>query len=266
MPDYKDVLVLCAPPSGVPSPACFNYVQQLHALGALVQFSACYAEVSLTRSVQAAAAMKTLEKHPKLRWVFWLDWDMCSNQAALETLIMASERLWEMGGENSQFPTVCGAYVNRHDVRQGGLTRLAAHAVFTASPIEFDVPDIEHGSIVLHATMALCGMGCLLQSRDCFVAHYNESPEFCYPNETVVVREVCSSGRVHVSELAEFVAVDASKDLFYWSNEDFDYTSRELSHGRPVYLVNVPFGHEFMQVALPDARTVFPGLRPPEAT
>lgn len=263
MPNYKDVLVLCAPPSGVPSPACFIYIQQLQMLGALVQFSACYAEVSLTRSVQAAAALKTLDEHPDLRWVFWLDWDMCSHPASLETLIMASERFYVAIGE--RYPTVSGAYVNRHDIRSG-ITRLAAHAVSTATPIGLDVPDVEHGSIILHATMALCGMGCLLQSRQSFIEHCEESPLFCYPNEKVTVPEVCRSGRIHVSELAEFVAVDANKDLFYWNNEDFDYTSRELSHGRAVYLIDVAFGHEFMQVAVPDERTVFPGLRPPEAT
>lgn len=267
---YADVLVLCAP-HGSPSPACAHYLQLLQMHGALVQFSVCYAEVGLTRCVQAAAAYQTLRDHPQLRWVFWLDWDMTAHVESLEVLIMVAERL-TLNDDRAMTPTVSGAYVNRHDVRNGR-TRLAAHSCKDCITVDVAIPAIireeangplpSRGPQSYAATVALCGMGCLLQSREVFMLHCDESEHFCYPTEDYLVPLVCQSFRIHASELGQYVAIDASADRYYWQNEDFDYSVRELEKGRTVYVVDIPWGHEFMRATYPDEKTVFPGYLPP---
>lgn len=263
---YNDVLVLCAP-HGSPSPACLSYLQQLQLHGALVQFSVCYADVGLTRCVQAAAAYQTLRNHPQVHWVFWLDWDMHAHIESLEALIMVAVRMG-FNDDPTMTPTLSGAYVNRHDIRNGS-TRLAAHSCKDCETVDVDVPAIVRddgtvaGGSAFSATVALCGMGCLLQSRDVFMLHCDESEHFCYPTEDYLVPLICQSYRIHASELAQYVAIDPNADRYYWQNEDFDYSVRELDKGRPVYVVDIPWGHEFMSVTYPDAKTVFPGYLPP---
>lgn len=264
---YNDVLVLCAP-HGSPSPACLSYLQQLQLHGALVQFSVCYADVGLTRCVQAAAAYQTLRNHPQVRWVFWLDWDMHAHIESLEALIMVAVRM-SFNDDPAMTPTLSGAYVNRHDIRNGS-TRLAAHSCKDCKTVDVDVPAIVRddgtvaGGSAFSATVALCGMGCLLQSREVFMLHCDESEHFCYPTEDYLVPLICQSYRIHASELAQYVAIDPNADRYYWQNEDFDYCVRELDKGRPVYVVDIPWGHEFMSVTYPDAKTVFPGYLPPQ--
>lgn len=263
---YNDVLVLCAP-HGSPSPACSHYLQLLQMHGALIQYSVCYAEVSLTRCVQAAAAYQTLRDHPQLRWVFWLDWDMTAHVESLEALIMVAERL-TLNDERSMTPTLSGAYINRHDIRHAS-TRLAAHCCKDNVTLDVDIPAVNRedktvaGGTSFAATVALCGMGCLLQSREVFMLHCDESEHFCYPTEDFLVPMVCQSSRIHASELGQFVAIDPNADRYYWQNEDFDYSVRELDHGRLVYVVDIPWGHEFNRVTYPNEKTVFPGYLPP---
>lgn len=262
---YNDVLVLCAP-QGSPSPACAHYLQLLQMHGALVQFSVCYAEVGLTRCVQAAAAYQTLRDHPQLRWVFWLDWDMFAHIESLEALIMVAERL-TLNDDRGMTPTLSGAYINRHDLRNGS-TRLAAHSCKDCITIDVDIPAIERDDrTIAHtsfaATIALCGMGCLLQSREVFMMHCDECEHFCYPTEDFLVPLVCQSFRIHASELGQYIAIDANADRYYWQNEDFDYSVRELDKGRTTFVVDIPWGHEFMRVTYPDEKTVFPGYLPP---
>lgn len=262
---YNDVLVLCAAHSS-PTPSCHQYLQVLQELGAVVQYSACYPEVSLTRCLQASAAYQVLQQQPKLQWVFWLDSDMCSYPLALEQLIMCAERLSGTREVNVPMlvPTVSGAYVNRHDIR--GSTRLAAHALKEAVPIEVVLPYVdspEGKQDVHHATRALVGMGCLLQHRSVFMAHCDESEHFCFPSDDYLVPLVCSSHRWHSSEMAQYLAIDNECDKWFWLGEDFAYCIHEIDHGREVYLVDVPWGHEFLRVTYPDAGTVFPGLKPP---
>lgn len=258
---YNDVLVLCAAHSS-PTPSCHQYLQVLQELGAVVQYSACYPEVSLTRCLQAAAAYQVLQQQPKLQWVFWIDSDMCSYPQALEHLIMCANSL--SSESVLGIPTVSGGYVNRHDIRCS--MRLAAHALNGAIPIEVKLPYIgppEREAPVYHATKALVGMGCLLQHRSVFMAHCDESEHFCYPSEDYLVPQVCASHRWHSSEMAQYLGVKSECDKWFWSGEDFSYCVHELDHKRDVYLVDVPWGHEFLRVTYPDARTVFPGLRPP---
>jgi hypothetical protein len=267
---YCDVLILCAPPA-TPSPACAHYLQLMQMRGALIQFSVCYADVGLTRCVQAAAAYQTLRDHPQVRWVFWLDWDMTAEVASLEALIMVAERLSLKYGDLSTAPTVSGAYVNRHDVRNG-TTRLAAHSCKDCLTVDVVLPAIireeangpvpSYPAQVFAATRALCGMGCLLQSREVFMLHCDESEHFCYPTEDYLVPLICQSYRIHASELGQYVSIDANADRYYWQNEDFDYSVRELDKGRTVYVVDIPWGHEFMRTTYPDEKTVFPGYLP----
>lgn len=261
---YSDVLVLCA--SSSPTPGCEEYLKMLNSLGATIQYGRCYPEVSLTRCLQAAAAYQTLQQFQKLQWVFWVDWDMCSYPEALETLIMCAEKLSRTGGVNVPMcvPTVSGAYVNRHDIR--GSMRLSAHAMKGAVPTEVSLPNLvasNHALPAHHATRALTGMGCLLQHRSVFMAHCDESDHFCYPSDDYLVPLVCSSHRWHSSEMAQYLAIDNDCDKWFWLGEDFAYCIHEIDHGREVYLVDVPWGHEFLRVTYPDAGTVFPGLKPP---
>lgn len=258
---YDDVLVISAP-HGSPTPSCGTYFHRLQSLGAHVYNSTCHAEVGLTRCLQAASAYQLFQSNERLNWLFWVDGDMVADPRALQALILISERIEAMSG---QYATVSGAYVNRHDIEHN--VRLAAHAVKRSFSFEVNLapnPADLLERCVYHATLALCGMGCLLQHRSTFMQHCDESEHFCYPNEEYLIPLVCQSTRIHASELAEFLHVDASKDLWYWNNEDFDYSMRELSKGRCVYLVDVPFGHEFARVTFPDRNTVFPGLLPPE--
>lgn len=260
---YNDVLVLCASLS--PTASCEQYLRTLQSLGATVQYGSCYPEVSLTRCLQAAAAYQTLQCFPRLQWVFWLDHDMCSYPDALETLIMCSEKLSRSGGpvlDPLKLPSVSGAYINRHDIR--GATRLAAHALKDALPIELSLPIVAKRELPdYHATRALVGMGCLLQHRTVFMAHCDESEHFCYPSDDYLVPLVCSSHRWHSSEMAQYLDINGECDKWYWLGEDFSYCIRELDRGREVYLVDVPWGHEFLRVTYPDVGTVFPGLKPP---
>jgi hypothetical protein len=253
---YSDVLVLVAP-HGSPTPKCSQYISTLREMGATIVFSQCYAEVSLTRNVAASAAYDVLQKCPDLKWVFWLDADMVGMPYALGTLRAIALSIAEYDSDG-RAPTLSGAYVNRHDYRHDRV-RLAAHATKDAEEIEIAI-----GGADWQLTMALCGMGCLLQSRQVFMQHCDESEHFCYPSEDHLVPEVCSAFRVHASELSEYIELQPGADRYYWQNEDFDYCVRELDRGRNVYLVNVPFGHEFMQVVYPTSQAVFPGLVPRE--
>lgn len=251
----ENVLVLCAP-FGPLARSTRQMLDDLSGEGATIQEAQAQAEVSLTRCVQATAAYNFLDKKPRLDWVFWLDHDIVAGPHAVKMLIDYALILQEQSSLPQPIPpSLSGCYVNRHNHPP----RIAAYKLQRADVINFGVGDAN-----VNMVPALTGMGCFLQHRRAFMAHCEEARGFMFPDPDHVTSEVCTSHLIHASELAQFLDVDAGSDCWHWLAEDFDYCIRELEAGRLVYMAPVVFGHLDSVVLMPDARTVFPGLRKPE--
>lgn len=248
----SNVLVLLAP-YGSEKPSTSQFVAQLQASGACILKTQAKAEVSLTRCVLAANACDALRQLPDLQWVFWLDQDVSGTVGNILHMIEVASHVM-MSAEGQGYPTLSGVYVNRYSEPP----RLACYALKDFDPIV--ISELAEQPIMLVAS--LCGMGCLLQHRSVFLAHCDEAPHFRFPSRETIVPEVCTSHRIHTSELAKYLPVNADEDCYYWQSEDFDYCAREFEHGRLVFTVPVGFGHECDRVIFPEANSIYPGLRP----
>jgi hypothetical protein len=249
----SNLLVLLAP-YGTERASTAQFVSQLQAQGAQILKTQAKAEVSLTRNVLAASACDVLRQAPDVQWLFWLDQDVSGEVGNVVAMIRLAE-LISNSARGIGFPTLSGVYVNRYTVPP----RLACHAIRNCEPVDVASDEFEHP---IRLTPALCGMGCLLQHRSTFLAHCDEAPHFVFMTRDNLIPEVCSSHRIHASELAKYLHVDAAQDLYYWQSEDFDYCAREFEVGRLVMTCPFTFGHECNKVLWPDSETVFPGLRP----
>jgi hypothetical protein len=253
----SDVLVMLAPYNSE-KPSTTQFVSRLQAEGANVIKTQAKAEVSLTRCVLANEAYDVLRQASQLEWVFWLDQDISGEPGSV--VLMKKISAWLDYEHQGMPPSVTGLYVNRYSYPY----RMAAYSLKNLDPITLDgeaspVPDEN-----LQAVPVLCGMGCLLQHRNVFRQHCDESQHFAFPNRDKIVPEVCSSHIIHSSELAKYVdLVSPEENIYYWQSEDFDYSCREWEHGRPVLALPFAFGHECSRILMPDESTVFPGLRAP---
>jgi hypothetical protein len=251
----SNVLVLLAP-YGSEKPSTSQFVSQLQAAGACILKTQAKAEVSLTRNVLAGSACDALRALPDLQWVFWLDQDISGTVGNVLQLIELSSHIMQLG-QGIGYPSMSGLYVNRYT----SPARLACHALRGMDRLRID----DMGEHPLDCVPALCGLGCFLQHRSVFLAHCDESPHFLFPTRDTIVPEVCSSHRIHSSELAKYLPVDPDLDAYWWQSEDFDYCAREFEQGRLVFAAPVGFGHECDHILWPDENATFPGLRPPHA-
>lgn len=249
----NNVLVLLAP-YGSEKPSTAAFVSELQAEGACILKTQAKAEVSLTRNVLAGHACDALRSLPNLHWVFWLDQDITGTVGGVLQLIELSSHIMQLS-TGLGYPTMSGMYVNRYVTPR----ILACHALRGMDRLRID----DLGEHPLDCVPALCGMGCLLQHRSTFLAHCDESPHFLFPTRDTIVPEVCSSHRIHSSEIAKYLPIDPELDAYWWQSEDFDYCAREFEQGRLVFAAPVAFGHETESILWPDEQATFPGLRAP---
>lgn len=255
-----NVLVLCAP-YGAPTANCLDFILALREAGATIIMGRATADAACTRNNQAGQAMYALSKNPVLQWVFWLDSDMSAGVDSVSMMIDISKTLQY---DSIPFPSISGSYINRH--APDGRSELAAFALKGSilTEVELEVPNTEQVQS-LNCVPALTGLGCFLQHVDSFLAHCDESEKLTYPKKPDLIPCVCQAHIAHASELGQYLELEPADDDLYWMAEDFDYCSRELDQGRLVYVAPIAFGHDKVTRLLPDAKTVFPGLRKPES-
>jgi len=236
--NLSNILVMCAPNGSMPNDT-HQSLQKLQAARAVIQDGGAQTDVTLTRCIQAATALKVLKDKPEIEWIFWLDHDMVCEPSAIESLVEWSILL--------DYPSLSGVYVNRHN-RQPGVAAYKLHnqSVINLQGRKF-IP-------------ALTGMGCFLQHRDTFIAHCNESKQFHYPIYGNILPAVCESRLATWIEYASYLNMYEDKTALYWIAEDFSYTLREIKAGRKVFVAPVAFGHVASTILWPDKNTVFPGL------
>jgi hypothetical protein len=223
--------------------------------GAKVQLMGATSDVALTRNCQAASAFKFIQDNPGvIDWVLWLDWDMSASIDSVSFMMLASLEL----GDEAGLPSVSGSYCNRHHEH----LEIAAFALKGAKGRKVVVKDSEKET-PMTAIAALTGLGCLLQPVAAFRQHCLETEWFVYPKYPHKVPCVCQPHLTHACELGQWVDLEPNDENLYWIADDFDYCTRELDGGRLVYVVPVAFGHDKTERLLPDANTVFPGLRAP---
>jgi len=264
MGKLSNVLVLCAP-HGAPTPACSDTILALHQAGAVIQLTQCTSDAALTRNRQATLAQRSLISHggEKFDWVFWLDGDMSGPPDAVRLMISVAQALTDGG----VVPSISGMYVNRH--HPAGHLEVAAFALNGAVERVVAVERLEPAApgaptpLYLRCVPALTGLGCFLQSRATFLAHYDESPRFVHTDINSPIAAVCQAHLIHASELGEWVDVDRTADRAFWIAEDFDYCTRELEEGRMVFVAPISWAHDKVISLMPDSRTVFPGLLAP---
>lgn len=272
MGKLSSVLVLCAP-HGAPARATCEFIMAMREQGAVIQLGLCTSDAALTRNNQAAHAADMLRGDPRLEWVFWLDHDISGTVDGVLTLIGLAIAMQD----ESVYPSVSGAYINRH--HPSGKSELAAFAVksctgssvllpeqFTPPNQQIDGKDCPAGdALTLQCFPALVGMGALLQHRNVFLSHVDQAQKFVNADPDWLCPCVCQAHLIHASEMAQWVDCDPDADRFYWIAEDFDYCMREFEAGRLVYMSPVAFGHDKTLCVMPNSRTVFKGLHAPTA-
>lgn len=254
----SNLLVMLAP-YGSERASTSQFVNRMQSEGAHVIRTEAKAEVSLTRCVLAGAAYNVLQQAKELEWVFWLDQDISGEPGNVVAMIEVAKAIGILN-EPVTMPSVTGLYVNRYSRPP----RMALYAITNCTPVV--MPEGQHpiaGAGNIDCVPVLCGMGCLLQHREVFMQHCDESRHFAFPNRDTIVPEVCTSHPIHSSELAKYIPVSPDEDLYYWQSEDFDYCTREWEQGRLVLSLPFMFGHECNRILMPDDTTVFPGLRRP---
>jgi hypothetical protein len=249
-----ETLVLCAAVGGVPTRNCLDFLVLLQTAGATVQLGTALADVSLTRCLQAADAYDILQRRDDLSYVLWVDHDMHTRLDSVARMISCLNIANQSLGVDC---CISGAYLNRHQDNRLAAWALKQTRFDDCNHVEVRLPDVEYP---MQLYPALCGMGCLLQTRKGFMRHCDGSEHMCYPTQNHIVPIVCQSHPVHASELSQYVDVNANQDLLYWQPEDFDYCAREFDDGRPVYLAPIDWAHDCRGSLVPDLETVFPGL------
>lgn len=236
--DLSDVLVLVAALDSLAGGTSAS-LSNLAVAGATIQYGSCYAEVSLTRNLQAYFAEKSLRENDGLQWVLWLDHDV---------MIMADGVLHLRELARCVQGSVSALYLNRHQDKP-----IAAAEYVRGQParkVEYDWGEV---SVLLPA---LTGLGAFMQSRESFLQHCDESERFAFHNYRQEVPAVCMSAIFDASVVGKYTRTVGDR---CWVNEDFDYCIREFEHGRPVYLSSVQCKHRTTTWLVPPAEVVVPG-------
>jgi hypothetical protein len=268
MGKLSNLLVLCAP-HGAPARATCEFIMAMREHGATIQLGLCTSDAALTRNNQAARAAEMLRADNSLEWVLWVDQDISGTVDGVLTLIGLSVAM----ADCEVYPSVSGAYINRH--HPSGKSELAAFAIknctgsslllheqFTPPNQQVDGQDsLTVSPLELQCFPALVGMGALLQHRNVFLSHVKQAQKFVNEDPNQLCSCVCQAHLIHASELAQWVDCNPDADLFYWIAEDYDYCMREFEAGRLVYMSPVAFGHDKTLCVMPNSRTMFRGLR-----
>ncbi len=263
----SNVLVLIAPHGNIPTDTLQSLLK-LQAARAVIQNGGSQTDVTLTRCVQAGTAFKILKERQSIEWVFWLDHDMVCEPESVYRLVEYSKilhkelnRLSTIDYRLSSYPSLSGIYINRHrQVPSVAAWKLKNEDVITLNSTIEREPKATESTIDHRFVPALTGMGCLLQHRNAFMAHCDESIQFNYPLYGNLLPQVCESRLASQAEFAPYVDIHDDVKALYWMNEDFSYTLREIKNGRRVFIAPVPFGHISKTILWPDEKTVFPGL------
>jgi hypothetical protein len=248
-PQLEELLVSCPAPGARPTGICIDYIERLRAAGVTVQLGDGMTDISLIRCVQAEKMYLALQKHEQYRYVMWLDSDMGTSiectRALLEACAVANE---------TRQCSVSGAYVNRHRREK---YELAAYAIKGHPSLDVALPESQRNYKLIPA---LTGLGCLIQPREAFMAHCDESDHFAYPDLEQLVPSVTNSRPIHASELGQYIDLDTTIDQFFWHGEDFEYCIRELEMGRLVYVAPIGWAHETRHILVPEHGVIFRGL------
>lgn len=236
--DLSDTLVMVAALDSLAGGTSVS-LNSLAIAGAIIQYGSCYAEVSLTRNLQAYHAEKKLRGDDSLRWVLWLDHDvmiMADGIAHLRELARFSQG------------SVSALYLNRH---QDSPVAAAEYVKGRAAR----VVEYESGekSVLLPA---LTGLGAFMQSREAFLLHCDESERFAFHSYRQEVPAVCMSAIYDSSYAGNYVRTVGDR---VWVNEDFDYCIREFEQGRSVYLSAIQCKHRTSTWLTPPEAVVVPG-------
>lgn len=180
--------------------------------------------------------MEALEQDNDFAWVLWLDADMVGSVELVAGMIGVLESaIMDLDSSLERAPLLSGLYVTR---------QRPSH--FAAQRRPLSVPALHVAwlgqSVQLEPVNA--GMGCLLQTRESFLRHVNESGTLDWGDRLLPM--VCESR----SKL-EHVGRGTRK----WFGEDWDYCHREWEHGGGVYLAPFRWGHVAYQELYPDEST-----------
>jgi hypothetical protein len=256
-----DCLVVSYITRSAPSAMTSEYLDSLRALGATVLRGQSATDVSLARCLQAAGVRKYLLAHDEIQFHLWLDDDVATSLDCTRALLAVTKV-----ANQTCACSVSGAYVNRHRVTQD-YSELNAHLLkwtHAFKDIEVDVSSLEGCEQIPKTWIlrpALTGLGCLLQPRDVFLEHCDESPEFSYGQIGNMIPMVCNSRIISSEEMALYINLPANaQSLRFWQGEDYDYCVREFMCGRPVFFAPIDFAHESRTILLPSKDTVLPGL------
>jgi hypothetical protein len=219
--------------------------------------------VAMHRCRIAWRALQRIEAEPD-RWdaVFWLDGDMQATVPwvrelfDLVTLVAACRpkpvddqvdaeeaKQWTeddlAAWRRRNAPALVGAYVKRNDPD----VMACRYTTPKIPPLKVTV-DRGDGPRKYELPAVVSGMGCMMQTREAFVAHCHEAP-LIKNWGTDEFGAVCSAG-----------PGKSTDGTWAWSSEDWTYTSWEWQSGRGVYLVrHAIFGHVGESIHYPTADT-----------
>lgn len=228
-----DLLILC-PTGHHLEHRTEETIDLLTACGARKLRSNGVSDVTLHRCRVATRAGRMLLDDPTLQHVLWIDGDMVIPFGVVQRLIALSDTM--------PAASFSAGYCKRGSQKEFAAVRVKGEPTLTlpnvCTPGERCLP-------------ALVGMGCLMTSRDSFLAHLDEAQVLGDPAADVPkfssIRAATASGPGR-SSYDPWLA---------WGSEDWTWCSWEWQHGRPVYLC--PYllvGHISEMVLWPDSGTV----------